>query len=255
VSTRIVTPRNALLAFAALCMAGACLTQDLGRGPQHGWWDGLGPVMPHDTFPADCQLCHEGQDWQSLRDDFSFDHYRETGVRLDGAHEEARCLRCHNDRGPAVVFDAQGCAGCHEDIHTGDLGQDCQTCHTQQNWRPFGQVSLHSRTRFPLVGAHAVTSCRRCHPGAEVGHFVPTDNQCLTCHQADFAIAINPNHALLGWTYDCNRCHMPTTWQQAEVDPNFLPVPAAASAGPQGATRGRPDFRRGLFKSGTDRPR
>jgi hypothetical protein len=215
VSTRIVTPRNALLAFAALCMAGACLTQDLGRGPQHGWWDGLGPVMPHDTFPADCQLCHEGQDWQSLRDDFSFDHYRETGVRLDGAHEEARCLRCHNDRGPVASFMAQGCAGCHEDVHFGKLGSRCSDCHDQNTWWAHGQVEKHNQTRFPLIGVHAVTSCRRCHFGAEVGNFLPTDTECLTCHGDD--LARTTNHAGLGWVDRCDRCHIPTSWNQAEV--------------------------------------
>ena len=62
------------------------------------WNKGRGPVVPHDTFPADCRLCHEGSGWNHIRADFRFDHLKETGVALDGAHQQAECLRCHNDR-------------------------------------------------------------------------------------------------------------------------------------------------------------
>ena len=112
-----------MLALYAVVVACASLG---ARDPQlHGWWKGLGPVMPHDSFPADCSLCHEGTSWQTLRADFSFDHEAETGVPLSGAHAQAQCLRCHNDRGPVATFQARSCAGCHEDIHLGMLGVDC----------------------------------------------------------------------------------------------------------------------------------
>ena len=117
--------------LAALVLAGACLTQSTESVKQHLWWSGLGPVLPHETFPADCSLCHEGTDWQGVRADFEFDHEAETGVPLEGAHARAACLLCHNDRGPVSTFAAQGCAGCHEDIHRGQLGQDCTKCHEQ----------------------------------------------------------------------------------------------------------------------------
>jgi len=185
---------------------------------QHLWWAGAGPVLPHESFPADCSLCHLGDDWQTLTSDFRFDHEQETGVPLPGAHVRAACLRCHNDRGPVEVFSARGCAGCHEDIHQGQLGQTCESCHQQETWQPVGQIELHQHTRFPLVGVHASTACRRCHPGAEVGKFVPTDTECLTCHTRDLARANNPNHVGLGWVDRCDRCHMPRTWQQFEID-------------------------------------
>ncbi len=187
------------------------------RRDRHGWAAGLGVVVPHDSFPADCQMCHVGGDWQVLSPDFEFDHEAETGVALEGAHSRAQCLRCHNDRGPVGKFVERGCAGCHEDVHLGQLGADCQRCHEEQTWRPFGQVALHDRTRFPLVGVHASTSCRRCHIGAEVGKFVPTDTDCVTCHRSDLARANNPNHIALGFVDRCDRCHQPTTWNQAEI--------------------------------------
>ena len=110
------------LAYFALIAACTTLTPGPSRAGRHRWWAALGPVIPHDTFPADCTLCHLGSEWQELVPDFEFDHAAETGVPLTGAHAEARCLRCHNDRGPVDAFVRQGCAGCHEDIHRGTLG-------------------------------------------------------------------------------------------------------------------------------------
>ena len=205
------------LALATAVLIAACAIQRGTYPERHRWWSGRGPVLPHDTFPADCSLCHAGEGWQSLRADFSFDHEAETGVPLNGAHAQAQCLRCHNDRGPVAVFVDQGCAGCHEDIHLGQLGPDCTDCHQEHTWQPSDQIARHSSTRFPLIGAHIVTACFRCHPGAEVGKFVPTSIECVTCHRADLANANNPNHIALGWVDDCNDCHMPTTWQQAEL--------------------------------------
>jgi hypothetical protein len=215
------TPRpsaRALTASAALLLlAFACSLSRPYHVEVHRWWAGLGPVLPHDSFPADCSLCHEGDNWNRLRSDFKFDHEQQTGVALVGAHSAAQCLLCHNDRCPVEVFAARGCAGCHEDVHLGQLGQDCSSCHQEVTWQAVGMVERHNQTRFPLVGVHAVTACHRCHIGAAVGRFVPTDHNCVSCHQADLLGAQNPNHIALGWVDRCDRCHLPTTWQQAQV--------------------------------------
>lgn len=200
-----------------LLLALACVSIETKTDPMGPWWDGQGAVIPHDTFPADCKLCHLGSKWQEMVPDFTFDHEEETGVALDGSHAEAKCLRCHNDRGPVSDFARQGCVGCHGDIHESRLGPDCTSCHNEETWNPSGGLELHRRTRFPLVGIHAVTSCRRCHIGAEVGRFTPTDTECVTCHQLDLQTAVNPNHIALGLTERCDRCHMPTRWSDAEL--------------------------------------
>jgi hypothetical protein len=203
--------------LAVALLIAACVARGSAGAEVHLWWSGWGPVLPHETFPADCSLCHVGEGWQGLTADFRFDHEAETGVPLYGAHARATCLRCHNDRGPAAVFARQGCAGCHEDVHLAQLGSDCSSCHQEETWEPVGQIAMHQRTRFPLIGVHATTACRRCHPGAEVGKFVPTDTECVTCHTRDLANAVNPNHIGLGWVDRCDRCHLPRTWQHAEI--------------------------------------
>jgi hypothetical protein len=203
------------LAAAFVVVALGCAVQRAGSGELHRWWAGFGPVLPHGKFPADCKLCHVGATWNELTPDFRFDHQKETGVPLDGAHAQARCLRCHNDRGPVAMFQARGCVGCHEDVHQGKLGVRCEECHDQETWNPRGQIERHDRTRFPLSGAHLATACHRCHPGANVGNFVPTDTECVTCHRDDLAGTLNPPHIPLGWTSKCDRCHMPTDWHQA----------------------------------------
>lgn len=204
-----------LPALAAAALVLACSATAPQDAAVHRWWAGLGPVLPHDTFPGDCQLCHEGETWTQLKADFRYDHAAETGVPLPGAHGTARCIRCHNDRGPVRTFAQQGCVGCHEDTHQGWLGSDCTSCHDQHSWVPQGMIERHARTRLPLFGVHAVTGCHRCHPGAMVGRFQPTDPECVSCHQEALQRATNPPHLGLGWVDDCNRCHIPTSWRQA----------------------------------------
>jgi hypothetical protein len=208
-----------LLAFCAAlaCLATACVLEQPGVASRHRWWSGLGPVLPHDSFPSDCKLCHEGESWNSLSEDFDYDHEAETGVALEGAHQEARCLRCHNDRGPVSVFMKQGCAGCHSDVHLGRLGAGCSECHQQSTWQAVGQRERHNRTRFPLVGVHASTACFRCHIGFEAGLFTPTDPSCISCHVSD--LQRTTNHIGLGWTSNCQSCHLPTSWNVAEIRP------------------------------------
>ena len=180
--------------------------------------------MPHNTFPADCGICHIPDRWDVLRDDFSFDHEKETGYRLEGAHAEAACLRCHNDRGPVTVYVARGCGGCHPDPHASSLGLECQRCHDQRTWEPTGLIAEHIQTRFPLYGTHAVTPCESCHPGASAGQFRGAPIECELCHQADLAQATSPDHAANGWVADCQRCHTATMWTRASVPHDAFPL-------------------------------
>lgn len=210
--------RAVLIAATALAwVVVSCVVARPEDLPPHGWWEGNGPVVPHDTFPAECETCHVGPSWVELHEDFEFDHEAETGVALVGAHARAQCLRCHNDRGPVNVFTAKGCAGCHEDVHVGRLGPDCTSCHDEHTWHPnVDGGELHATTRFPLTGSHAMLSCRQCHVGAEIGRFDQAPTACVACHQDDLARAVNPPHITLGLVDRCDRCHRPTVWSDAD---------------------------------------
>ncbi len=193
--------------------------------PRQGWKKSLGPVVPHDTFPADCSICHESGSWDRIKPDFQFDHLKETGYALEGAHARATCLMCHNDRGPVQQFSAKGCKGCHEDVHRGRQGISCEDCHNQDTWRPLEAISLHSRTRFPLVGAHAAAECSDCHAGAKNNNFEAVSVECDSCHRNDFTRSTTIDHAAMGFTEDCERCHLPTGWKPAAFDhPSTFPL-------------------------------
>ena len=182
--------------------------------PQNGWDPSFGPVVPHDTFPGDCSLCHESGGWHTLR----ADHEKETGVALVGAHGKVGCLMCHNDRGPVAQFAARGCAGCHADPHLQRLGNNCKDCHDETSWRAREAIAQHDRTRFPLIGAHAAVACFRCHPGAQVGNFAGAPVECGQCHADDRTRTTDPDHVALGYSLDCQQCHLSLGWKPARFD-------------------------------------
>lgn len=117
-----------------------------------------------------CADCHGNGAWSMRRDASAqgFDHTI-TGAPLTGAHDRVSCAGCHQGR------DALGpmnrCGQCHTDRHRGQLGEDCARCHSPRTWTPDTLLVDHQRTRFPLVGAHAVQDCVRCHTRATQGDF------------------------------------------------------------------------------------
>ena len=204
-----------------------CVVACANLVPRKGWSPDQGPVVPHDTFPADCSLCHESGSWNKIKADFSFDHEKETGVKLNGAHDTAQCLLCHNDRGPVKQFAEKGCRGCHEDVHRGQLGALCQQCHNEDTWRPLQSIAEHARTRFPLIGGHAAVDCTSCHPNASDGVFVNASIECEACHAKDVTRSPSVDHIALGLTQGCNRCHTPVSWTPASfVHPASFPLTA-----------------------------
>ena len=215
--------RTAFWRWAAFCLC-ALVVACVNLVPRHGWDAGAGPVVPHDSFPADCSLCHTGTDWHTLRKDFVYDHEARTGVPLRGAHTAASCLLCHNDRGPVQQFAARGCGGCHADPHLTRLGANCEDCHDERTWYPREAIAQHDRTRFPLVGAHAGAACFRCHPGAQVGNFAGAYTECVHCHREDYARTTTPNHAAVAFSQQCESCHLPLAWQSARFDHPACPA-------------------------------
>jgi len=84
---------------------------------------GLGP---------NCDSCHTPNGWAL----WSFDHLKQTGFALTGAHGRISCADCHR-RPAGEVKLAKECVACHQqdDIHAGQFGRQCERCHTTVTFR------------------------------------------------------------------------------------------------------------------------
>ncbi len=80
----------------------------------------------------DCARCHSPNGWKL----WEFDHARETGFSLRGAHGSLACEACHH-KPPGEVKLPQDCLSCHEkdDIHLGQYGRQCDRCHSTFTWK------------------------------------------------------------------------------------------------------------------------
>lgn len=164
-----------------------------------------------------CEGCHGTGAWSMRRDASAqgFDHTI-TGAPLTGAHDRVSCAGCHQGR------DALGpmnrCGQCHTDRHRGQLGEDCARCHSPRTWTPDTLLVDHQRTRFPLLGAHAVQDCARCHTRATQGDFRDAVAQCDRCHQETLAQR-RPHPPHTGpLRAGCDQCHTPLAWSPAFFD-------------------------------------
>ena len=185
---------------------------------------------PHrSSFKQDCSSCHNETSWQTG----AFDHST-TRFPLVDKHAGLPCASCHKT-GPAAAaaavlrtppapgragaaraggapatvraVDFRGlhgdCVSCHSDVHAGEVGVRCETCHTA---RSFDVTSFnHARQRPFFAGQHAALTCVQCHgpargptslltaraAGARAGAAAPrmavvglakTADACASCH-------------------------------------------------------------------------
>ncbi|MCB1644470.1 MAG: hypothetical protein KDI36_03410 [Pseudomonadales bacterium] len=90
-----------------------------------------------EVFSTDCEGCHQSTSW----DRWSFDHSI-TQFPLEGAHQQAACLDCHNSAivsGPQFTPDkpSTACYACHaeDDVHEQRFGRQCGNCHNQSRFK------------------------------------------------------------------------------------------------------------------------
>lgn len=174
-------------------------------------------TSPHGALPQglDCAACHTAKNWHTLRSPLGFDHGK-TGFVLTGMHARAACARCHLDlRFDRPAITSNDCASCHVDIHEGRMLQACAECH---NTRSFGDVDgelIHTRTAFPLTGAHRQITCESCHSSDVGGSFTALPTTCVACHQADFRGAKTVDHVANAYPTDCTQCHTTLSWHDS----------------------------------------
>jgi hypothetical protein len=164
-------------------------------------------------FGRDCGECHSPSGW--VRNDF--DHARESGFALEGAHAEATCVTCHR-QAPGERALPEDCSGCHasDDRHADRFGSDCGDCHRPSTWKRV-LFDHEASSDFALVGAHGRTACESCHVGPVAQGQM--DSRCVACHGSD-----DVHRGELG--EDCADCHDPLSFAgRVRFDHGLTPFP------------------------------
>lgn len=174
---------------------------------------------PHGDFQEDCSQCHDARGWSPANIDESFDHKR-FGMPLDGAHGNVPCLHCHLDLRFSTTT-GTACMDCHADVHIGQMGFECGTCHDTHSFVDRGNaLRSHRETQFPLRGSHATVDCAACHgpAGMRFAGYANTPTDCIECHQPEWDGTRAPNHAASGFSTDCAACHSEFAWSGETFD-------------------------------------
>lgn len=213
---------------------------------------------PHrGQFTQDCSACHTEAGFRNG----TFDHLS-TGFPLVDQHAKLSCAQCHTKvpaaqagrsgvapaaqgaapgsasvprpaqtsvpiRAPAApLADYRGlsktCASCHTDVHRGELGATCETCHSARTFRVTSFTHQNQRPFF--AGQHATVTCAQCHlpapgtarAGAGIGGsertrpedpllrvgFKSTSSACASCHRDVHLGQVSAQ---------CETCHSVTT--------------------------------------------
>ena len=166
----------------------------------------------HRNVTNDCVKCHVEHNGVAAElrpfDQRRFDHRTETGFPLDGLHAAVAtsCAACHKTRSFLGVN--ASCASCHADVHKGTLGTRCETCHTTSVRFADTKARFdHSRTAFPLTGAHVMVTCEACHRAGTFKGIAFAS--CSACHT-------DPHRQAFGSA--CSSCHVTQRWQTTKVD-------------------------------------
>lgn len=201
-----------------------------------------------------CEQCHTARTF----DVPSFTHANNRSF-FGGEHRTVACAKCHApsfatsrvSTGTPVVRagftkTSASCVACHQDVHLGQVGDRCESCHAVDAAH-FAVVGFsHDRAPFPLTGRHAPLACDACHKtdtrafpsgrgtarrltgiGIEcvACHADPHDGQlmtgCQSCHTVQtFAVShythrnersLRAFFAGKHLSVTCSACHKPTT--------------------------------------------
>ena len=178
---------------------------------------------------ADCSTCHSVSAARFAPDRFAHDR---SSFRLTGAHVPVSCARCHLKTtgtfptGPGTATRLTGvassCKSCHEDVHLGQVSQNCETCHSTESFLIKTYVHQQKRPTF-FTGPHLEAACSSCHKavtakfptghGTALQFHVGTD--CIGCHE-------DVHHGSMG--RDCAECHTVTTLTRTRTPMTMSPV-------------------------------
>jgi len=181
-----------------------------------------------------CEPCHTVQDFH--RSSFTVADHRKTHFALAGAHVAVPCNECHKvgaggrkDKILPFHFEDQSCTACHVDPHHGEFNDrmarrrangtplGCEACHSVKSWTDVNSFD-HSKTKFPLLGAHRAVTCGACHkalPGSRQIQFKGTSQICEDCH-----VDVHGAQFAKDDKTRCASCHNVQRWVPSTFDHN-----------------------------------
>lgn len=214
-----------------------------------------------------CNGCHNEASWKETE---RFNHSQHTRYKLDGKHLSLNCRECHIKKDKDGFskdsiyrwpqLNNKNCETCHSSPHLKQfsnelLKKSCTECHITSSWYDMkdGKKFDHSKTQFPLSGAHENIRCTNCHgpQGKQVFKFkTPSlqfcidchnnihsqqfsksmdSNRCTSCHSTkNFKDRLTFDHSKTRYplegshrTLQCSECHIPTKMQIALAPPNI----------------------------------
>ena len=184
------------------------------------------------SFPTDCRMCHNSNNWLGA----SFNH-SQTAFPLTGAHTTADCTSCHTSG--VYTGLSMECKSCHQTNYNAAVDPNhktlalhvtCADCHTTNpGWNP-ASFAIHNNY-YALTGAHSAIAkdCAACHKGT----YVNTPNTCNGCHAADYNMAANPNHKTAQFPTECATCHTSNAWVPSTFnhDAQYFPIYSGKHSG------------------------
>ncbi len=158
------------------------------------------------TLGNNCSSCHNTIKFKPAA---LFNHNSDAKFKLTGAHSKVECIKCHiNEKLNGKQFQKfvglqfKNCTPCHQDVHKRQFGENCIRCHNVESFKEMNRNSFdHSKTRFPLEGAHLRVSCTNCHGKDLLSK--PKFTECIDCHKDAHFGEFTVNNIVT----DCKKCH------------------------------------------------
>jgi hypothetical protein len=125
-------------------------------------------------------------------------------------------------------FEDRSCTACHTDPHHGEFRErmarrradgssfGCEACHNTKSWIDVRGFD-HSKTQFPLLGAHRTVTCGGCHkpaPGSREIQFKGAPQRCDQCHTDPHG----GQFTLRAEKIPCAECHTAQRWVPSTFD-------------------------------------
>ncbi len=168
----------------------------------------------------DCSTCHSVKGFTTFS--YTLEQHSRNQFPLRGAHAAQPCISCHRKQ-TEWAFRNIGivCSDCHTDIHKSFIntkfypGGNCLVCHNESAWR--GVSFDHSKTSFPLTGAHSGQSCSTCHitrnPAGTLTQKFALETNCSACHNDNHQGQFNTKGM-----ETCTDCHVTDNWEPSKFD-------------------------------------